>query len=283
MRLDEAEADGLLSASAMVSEDSAFLVDSLKSAQEEIEMLRNEVAAFADRRSEWMAMLSHELRTPLCLIAGYGRLLLSGEGGPLTEKQCEYLNEGLKNYNRLEALIEKMLDVVDANSVKESLEFDFHAPDDLVLDVLAMMAPIFESSDIQLAVDIEPGLPECRLDRLRVEQVLTNLFQNAARVTKSGGSIFVSVRKTSFSGKDAAGFSVSDEGPGVPQHHRERIFEPFVQLGPPTGQLGLGLGLTICRRIVDAHGGKLGVDDALGGGSRFFLVLPIGGHRGEMG
>ncbi|MCH2184971.1 HAMP domain-containing histidine kinase [Myxococcota bacterium] len=279
IRLDQAESDVFNAAVSGVSKDPAFLLDALRSAQREIEVLRGEVAALAERRSEWMAMLSHELRTPLSLISGYGRLMLSGEAGPTTAKQDLYLTESAKGCRRLDGLIRQMLDVVDEKSVRDNLEIALHDTEEWVSDVLVMMAPIFESSGVHVICEIEPDLPKCHLDRLRAEQVLTNLLQNALRVTKSGGTVRVQVQKVGACGHADLEISVVDEGPGVEPQCRERIFEPFVQLGPPKSQFGLGLGLAICRRIADAHGGRLGVDDVAGGGSRFFFRFPV--HPGS--
>ena len=220
-------------------------------------------------------MLSHELRTPLSLISGYGRLMLSGEAGPITAKQELYLTESAKGCRRLDGLIRKMLDVVDENSVKDSLELNFHEADEWVGDVLSMMAPIFESAGVHLVLDIAKDLPKCQIDRLRAEQVLTNLLQNAVRVSKPGGVLKVVVRKLGTGSTAAVEVSVFDEGPGVGPQDRQRIFEPFVQVDSPGNQYGLGLGLAICRRIVEAHGGRLGVDGVPGGGSRFFFALPV--------
>lgn len=281
MRLHQTKLDDVKPGAPMVSEHTDFLLDSLISAQREIETLRNQLTDLADRRSEWMAMLSHELRTPLSLISGYGRLMLSGEAGPITAKQDLYLTESAKGCRRLDGMIQKMLDVVDENSVEDRLELDFHDADEWVSDVLTMMAPIFESSGIHLVLEIEHDLPKCQIDRLRAEQVLTNLLQNAVRVTKSGGTLKVVVRKLETGPQASVEVSVLDEGPGVERQDRQRIFEPFVQVDSPGRQYGLGLGLAICRRIVDAHGGRLGVDCAPGGGSRFFFALPV--TPGSMG
>ena len=280
--LDQTGLDDLNPVVPWVSEDVDFLMDSLRSAESEIERLQSEVAAFAERRSEWMAMLSHELRTPLSLISGYGRLMLSGDAGPITARQDLYLTESSKGCRRLDAMIRKMLDVVGEKSVQESLDLGDHDVDEWVSDVLTMMAPIFETADIHLVLDIEHDLPKCQVDRLRAEQVLTNLLQNAVRVTPSGGTLKVIVRKLGGCSKAALEFSVLDEGPGVELQDRKRIFEPFVQTGSLGSQHGLGLWLAICRRIVDAHGGCLGVDDAPGGGSRFFFILPVAPGSMEM-
>ena len=275
MRLDQTEVDDVNPGPPMLLEDNTALLDSLNAAKTEIESLRDQLTTLSDRRSEWMAMLSHELKTPLSLISGYGRLMLSGEAGPMTAKQELYLTESAKGCRRLDGLIRKMLDVVDEKSVKDSLELDFHETDEWVSNVLTMMAPIFESAGVHLVLDIERDLPKCQIDLLRAEQVLTNLLQNAVRVSKPGGVLKVVARKLETCATAAVEVSVLDEGPGVERQDRQRIFEPFVQLDLPERQYGLGLGLAICRRIVDAHGGQLGVDRAPGGGSRFFFALPV--------
>ena len=249
----------------------------LRLAEKQIETLRAEVAALIQGRSEWVAMLSHELRTPLAILSGYSRLLLSEEAGTLSEKQSHYLEESRKSCHRLEGLLAKLLDVVDGRGLEGRLEVQSHDPAELIQSVLGMMGPILESREIQVDLDLSDDLPVCLLDRIRIEQVITNLLQNAVGVTKSGGILRISARILGDASNHWLEYSVQDHGPGIAAHQKERILEPFFQVAASPTELGLGLGLSISNAIVKAHRGRIGVEDAQGGGSRFFFLLPVGG------
>ena len=249
----------------------------LRLAEKQIEILRAEVVALTQGRSEWVAMLSHELRTPLAILSGYSRLLLSEEAGTLSEKQSHYLEESRKSCRRLESLLGKLLDVVDGRGLEGRLEVQSHDPAELIHSVLGMMGPILESRGIQVDLDLPDDLPICFLDRIRIEQVITNLLQNALGVTKSGGILRISARMLGDAPNHWLECSVQDHGPGIAAHQKERIFEPFFQVSASRAEFGLGLGLAISSAIVEAHRGRISVEDVPGGGSRFFFLLPPGG------
>ena len=124
---------------------------------------------------------------------------------------------------------------------------------------------------ILLAVDADAN--RARFDRTRVEQILTNLLGNAIRYSPREGTIEVATRSLRRDGRRFVEVSVSDQGPGVPAADRERVFEPYVQAGE-SRRGGLGLGLAICRRLAEAHGGAIGVEPAPSGGARFAFTLP---------
>jgi NtrC-family two-component system sensor histidine kinase KinB len=147
--------------------------------------------------------------------------------------------------------------------------------------VLAFLRPLFDERSQTLEFDLDPAAARARFDPMRVEQVLTNLIGNALKHGRPGGVIRVSSR--AIENAPAAGgpfveVAVIDDGPGIPAEDRERIFEPYVRGGGGGRAGGLGLGLAICRRIVEAHGGAILVTSAPGGGSRFSFTLPGAGE-----
>jgi signal transduction histidine kinase len=237
--------------------------------------LRAEVRQRADERADLLAMVSHELRTPLTVISGYNKLLLSEEVGELAAEQRRYLRESSKSCARLnsfvdsllEARSEKPLELASGKLCAASLE-------PTILGVTGFLRPMLEERDQRVDVCFAPGALHACFDRIRIEQVLTNLIANAIKYAKSASTIEVATRPLSAGGQDWIEVSVADEGPGIPRDQRERIFEPYVR-GEGNGQTGLGLGLAICRRIVEAHGGSIVVVDREGGGSRFSFTLPV--------
>ena len=138
---------------------------------------------------------------------------------------------------------------------------------------------LLEERRLGLQTRVDPAARRARFDRLRVEQILTNLVGNAIKYAHSGGSIDIETVARPAKNPGERGFveiQVSDNGPGVDLEDRDRVFEPYVRVGDEDRAGGLGLGLAICRRLVEAHGGSICVDDRPGGGARFSFTLPVG-------
>lgn len=258
----------------------------LHAANREVEAARDELREEHSERESLMEVVSHELRTPITIIAGYNRLLLSEEAGPLIADQKRFLEESTRGCDRLSAFVDSLL----ASSRERRgvvLEVAQTSIASILEDVVGLLRPLLSEQEVGVQIDVEPADCHASCDRMRVEQVITNLLTNALRVSKPGGTVSLSARELTLGGwrptEDCAAssetgarseieISVADEGPGVPERDRERIFDPYVQAGDRAG--GLGLGLAICRRIVEAHGGSIRVTDRDGGGSRFSFTLP---------
>ena len=244
----------------------------------ELESLRERLRAERAEREELLAVVSHELRTPLTIISGYSRLMLSEEVGPLNEDQRRFLDESRKGCERLDRFIRNLLEASRASKGDEVLEVCTESLEPVIAGVAEMFRPMLEEHQVDLALDLAPEAGRVRFDHARVEQILTNLVGNAIRYAPAGGRIGVCVRPLEApSGASGQGFvevSVSDDGPGIPAQDRERIFRPYIQAGEDSRAGGLGLGLAICKRLVKAHGGSIGVGEREGGGSRFFFTLP---------
>jgi two-component system, sporulation sensor kinase E len=138
----------------------------------------------------------------------------------------------------------------------------------LLADTAELMGPSLRRHRVELKIEIAEGLPEARLDAAKIRQVLVNLIQNAAEAMKSGGH--VSVRASRFPEGGGVVIAVVDDGPGMTESVRERIFQPFFT----TKFTGTGLGLAITRSLVEQHGGRIDVDSELGRGTTFFVMLP---------
>jgi signal transduction histidine kinase len=244
----------------------------------ELESLRERLRAERAEREELLAVVSHELRTPMTVISGYNRLVLSEEVGPLNEDQRRFLDESRKACERLDRFVRNLLEASRASKGDDVLEVCTESLEPVIAGVVQMFRPMLEEHELELTLDIAPEAGRVRFDRVRVEQILTNLVGNAVRYAPAGGHIGVSVRPMEVpngaSGQHFVEICVSDDGPGIPARDRERIFRPYVQAGEDSRAGGLGLGLAICKRLVKAHGGCIGVGEREGGGSRFFFTLP---------
>ncbi len=153
------------------------------------------------------------------------------------------------------------------------MEFEGVSLETLSKNVVSLLKPQVEEKGVELLLEIPENLPHARADASKVGWVLTNLISNALRYTDRGGHIRVSGEKLD----PYVHISVSDDGAGIPFEEQSKIFDKFVQIKTDKALGGTGLGLTICREIVRAHGGTIWVDSTPGEGSTFTFTLPIAG------
>jgi signal transduction histidine kinase len=251
----------------------AALARLLHEAEREIERLRQRLAAEVAEREELVLVVSHELRTPLTVLAGFNRLLLSERVGPLNEEQRRFLVQSERSCRRLDAFVANLIEAARQSAKHGPLDLCEGSLETTIRGVAEFLRPLLEERGLRLELALAPDASRARLHPLRIEQVLTNLIGNAIRFAPKGSAIGVATRRVSAAGIDLVEVAVSDTGPGVLPADRERIFVPWVR-GRDRHEGGLGLGLAICKRIVEAHGGTIGVGDAEGGGSRFAFTLP---------
>jgi len=245
----------------------------------ELGRLHREAQALRDRlhhehseRDEILAVVSHELRTPVTVIGGYSRILLREDVGPLTPEQRRFLEEANKACRKLDAFIERLLAASRVAKGGEVLEVCSAPLRPVLEEVVERMRPLFEQHRSQLDLDASP---ECRarFDAMRVEQVLGNLLENALKYAAPGATVEVAARPTLVEGRPMVEVAVADDGPGIPAEERERVFQAYVR-GQGSCANGLGLGLALCKRIVEGHGGSITLDERPGGGCRFAFTLP---------
>jgi len=245
----------------------------------ELASLREALRSERAEREEILAVVSHELRTPVTIISGYSRLLLSGEAGPVNDEQRHFLEESGKGCHRLDRFISNLLDASRVSKGDDVLEISAASLVPVIDGVAAMFQPMFEEKQLHLELEADRDACHARFDRTRVEQVLTNLVGNAIRYAPPGGHIEIRAHRiegpSGPRGRRFVEIAVADDGPGIDAKDRERIFRPYVQAGEESRAGGLGLGLAICKRLVKAHGGAIGVGERAGGGSRFFFTLPV--------
>jgi signal transduction histidine kinase len=231
-------------------------------------------------REEILAVVSHELRTPVTIISGYDRLLLSEEVGPLNDEQRRFLSESAKACRRLDSFIGDLLEASRVRDDGAVLEVSVGSLREVIEGVTSLMRPLLEERDLRIETEIPPEANRAQFDRMRLEQILTNLIGNAIKHSPAESLIEITTRRLPSDDPDERPLvevAVSDEGPGVAVEDRERVFDAYVQIGESKRAGGLGLGLAVCKRLVDAHGGTIAVTSRSGGGSRFAFTLPADG------
>ena len=229
-------------------------------------------------KSEFIAAASHELRTPLTSLQMGVHLLLEGAAGALDDRQAEILHVCRDDAARLDKLMRQLLDLSKIESGALAPVRAPVRPSVLVREAADSLRLQVEARGLHLEVDAPPDLPQVLADRDQVERVIVNLVANASKATSSGGRITL---KAEARGTTDVAFSVTDTGAGIGREYLSRIFEPFVQLpnAPPGGS---GLGLTISRRIIEAHGGQLTVQSEPGHGSTFTFTVPLASRSVEV-
>ncbi len=242
----------------------------------EIEDKSRQLEAASQHKSEFLANMSHELRTPLNAIIGFSEVLSEGMFGEINEKQTEYLADILESGQHLLSLINDILDLskIEAGRMElEPAEFDLPSA---IENALILVRERASRRGITLGHTVDERLGMIRADERKVKQVLLNLLSNALKFTPEGGRI--DVRAGIVDG--TAEISVTDTGVGIAPEDQEAVFEEFRQVGGAEKKAeGTGLGLALCRKFVELHGGRISVMSQVGVGSTFTFTLPV--RRGE--
>jgi signal transduction histidine kinase/DNA-binding response OmpR family regulator len=227
-------------------------------------------------KSEFLASMSHELRTPLNAIIGFSEVLLERMFGELNERQDEYLRDIWSSGKHLLELLNDILDLskIEAGQmVLNRSEFIVRKSLDYCLSLVRERAL---KQGILLSLEVDPEVGQLDADRLRFRQVVLNLLSNAVKFTPDGGRVDI---RASIRGQDLV-VTVADTGVGVAGEDHQRIFDSFQQGTRPAGQAeGTGLGLTLSKRIVELHGGRIWVESEVGTGSTFGFTLPAGSEE----
>jgi len=226
-------------------------------------------------KSSFLNITSHELRTPMSAIKGYIQMMLKGNLGTTNDEQKHALDIILRNSNRLDRLIQDILDI----SRLESGTMKFITQKTDAIKMVTEIAEIMQASaDLKrIKINAETGIdvPELTIDKDRITQVVVNLLNNAIKFSPDGSTINIKTRKE----KEDVLFEVQDHGRGIPEEHHKKIFQTFYQVdsGTDTKFGGAGLGLAICYGIIIAHGGRIWVESAgkPGEGSTFRFTLPV--------
>ncbi len=246
----------------------------LRAANEDLHAQYLQVQDANRLKSEFLANMSHELRTPLNAIIGFAQLLHDGKVGAVSADQREYLNDVLTSADHLLQLINDVLDLAKVESGK--LEFDpepVHLTK-LIAEVRNILQPLAAARRLTIAAEVDDAVEQVVIDPAKLKQVLYNYLSNAIKFTPEEGRISVRARM-----EDRAHFrlEVEDSGIGILPDEMEKLFVAFQQLDSSTTKKhqGTGLGLALTKKIVEAQGGRVGVQSHRGRGSIFYVILPL--------
>jgi signal transduction histidine kinase len=237
---------------------------------------------FDELKNDLVATVAHEFRTPLTSLRMALHLCTDGVVGPLTEKQADLLFAARDDCERLQVIVDELLNL----SRLESGQIDLHRrrvdPETLVSSALDVHRAAAEQAGLSIAAEVPPGLPDVFVDPDRLQLVFTNLIGNALRFAPAGSRVLVrarperpaeSTRAHKIAEPTHVRFEVQDQGPGIPKAHQAGLFEKFFRVpGSPAG--GSGLGLFIAKGLVQAHGGTIGVESVPGEGATFWFTVP---------
>lgn len=243
------------------------------------------------QKTVFLASAAHELKTPLAVMKGYYDLLLSGSLGKLGDRQRDILQESKESCDRLVRLVSMFLNYSALESGKLVLQLRENDLRDCINDLTCRWQEPFQRANVRLDLRIHPDLPGFKFDYQKVQQCMANLLDNALKHTPQGGSVTLLAephfwerrsseaspsterRRGSGGRPNSILISVADTGTGIAAEYHQEIFEEFVRVDPSSS--GMGLGLAITKRLIQAHRGKVWVDSEMGRGSSFSFLLPI--------
>lgn len=228
-----------------------------------------EQRAFERLRSEFVLRASHELRTPVTGMLMAFSLLQERVQFATESREADLLSTVDEEMQRLLRLINDLLNFSRYQNGLQTLELSNCALEPLLLQTQQRFSAQAAELQISLACEVHGELPDVQIDALQIERVLDNLIGNALRHSHPGGQIRLQARQQD----DRVVLSVADNGEGIAYRQQTRIFEPFVQVSRKKG--GAGLGLALCKEIVQLHGGQIGVHSRAGQGAQFYVTLPV--------
>ena len=236
----------------------------------ELEDANARLKQLIEQRAAFMGMAAHDLRSPITVVQGFTDLLLDPRTPP--EDYREFIQVIRESMQDMLVLLNDLLDISAIESGKLNLRLKEVNLHDFTSRVLKLNQRIGEQKNIKLEGEFDNDLPTFRFDPQRIEQVLSNLIGNAFKFSHSGTIVRLSVRRVD----GGIEFAVADQGLGVREDELDRIFGEFEKMSnrPTANETSTGLGLSICKRIVELHRGYIGVDSEYGVGSRFYFTLP---------
>jgi signal transduction histidine kinase len=258
---------------------------------------RNLLAAYlrlqeANRqKTVFLASAAHELKTPLAVMKGYYDLLLSGSLGKLSDRQREIVQDSKESCDRLVRLVSMFLNYSALESGKLVLQLRDNDLRDCVTDLTCRWQDAFKRASVHLDIKMPPEMPHFKFDYQKVQQCMANLLDNALKHTPATGTVTLRAephfwerrtaeappsterRRGNGSRPNSMLISVMDSGSGIAAEYHQEIFEEFVRVDPSSS--GMGLGLAITKRLIQAHRGKVWVDSEVGRGSTFSFLLPM--------
>jgi two-component system sensor histidine kinase KdpD len=254
-------------------DETAIVIKNMRLLEAE-SLARHEAELANDLKLKFLAMISHELRTPLTSIKGFATTLLADDVVWAADKQQDFLQIINRESDKLGDLIEQLLDLTRMEAGVMRIAPKKVSLNTVISTALVQLQAL--TTGQVLGLSIPSDLPFILCDAQRIAQVLTNLVGNAAKFSPVGTKITISARRA----EAMVQIDVADQGPGIPSKDRIRVFESFRQLENGTGSRmgGAGLGLAICKGLIEAHQGEIWVQDHIGPGTVISFTLPVYGE-----
>ena len=245
-------------------------------------------------KSEFMANMSHELRTPLNAIIGFSDLILQGGAGEVPAQQREFLDSVARNGRHLLSLINSVLDLAKIEAGRMGLSLGHTDVREAITGAVTDTASLRSAKRQECVLNLDPSPLTVVADRVRIRQILFNLLSNASKFTREGGKIYLAAVRTRaplrrpaeragdkarLVPQDVVWVSVADEGIGIKPEDMTKLFQEFSQVESSASRQaqGTGLGLALCKRFVELHGGRIGAESVPSKGSTFWFILPTDG------
>ena len=225
-------------------------------------------------RADFHSMIAHDLRSPMSVIQGYVSLMATGKTGPINDTQMEFMESVNRKIFEMTALLNDFLDMSKMDAGFVNLKTQDHCLGQLIEEVVEDLAPLANSRNLKVSVNLPPDDLQVHSDPLRLTQILRNLLSNAIKYNVDDGYIRVTVIE-----KDGwAAISLADGGIGMSNEELEVLFEPYTRGNSQRTIKGVGLGIVIVKKLVEAHGGKVTVASEQGKGTTFTFTIPLAKH-----
>jgi signal transduction histidine kinase len=238
-------------------------------------LAKDEALRASSVKSDFLMKMSHELRTPLNSVLGFSQVLKMKQHGELNEKQDQYVDNIFHSATRLLGMINDMLDLVKVESgEKLPLSIQSFPASQAIDEALIFINNRAAQKKITIQKEIDPGLGNIEVDKLRFKQIFINLIDNAVKFSKpDGGTVIIEAGKNG----DMAQFSISDTGIGIKEGDMNKLFDLFYQADSGISRKygGAGAGLAVTKQLVEEHGGRIWVESKYGQGSKFSFTLPL--------